>query len=80
MKVKVKCFSQVKYHLGVDELILQLEEGSTTVDVENNIRSRACDQLKNVSLRVAVNRKYTPEVVELKEGDEVALIPPVQGG
>lgn len=80
MKVKVKCFSQVKYHLGVDELILQLEEGSTTVDVENNIRSRAGDQLKNVSLRVAVNRKYTPEVVELKEGDEVALIPPVQGG
>jgi len=33
-----------------------------------------------VSLRTAVNQKYIPDVVELKDGDEVAFIPPVQGG
>ena len=31
-------------------------------------------------LRVAVNQKYVPNEVELKDGDEVAFIPPVQGG
>jgi molybdopterin converting factor small subunit len=33
-----------------------------------------------VRLRVAVNRKYIPEKIELKDGDEIAFIPPVQGG
>jgi molybdopterin converting factor small subunit len=33
-----------------------------------------------VSLRVAVNQKYVPEETVLDDGDEVAFIPPVQGG
>ncbi|MDP6397320.1 MAG: MoaD/ThiS family protein [Candidatus Marinimicrobia bacterium] len=80
MKVIVKCFSQVRYHLGKDELVFHLEEGVTTSDLEEKVREQAGDLLEGVSLRVAVNQKYTPEAVELKDGDEVALIPPVQGG
>ena len=80
MKVIVKCFSQVRYHLGKDELVFHLEEGVTTSYLEEKVRDQAGDLLEGVSLRVAVNQKYTPEAVELKDGDEVALIPPVQGG
>ncbi len=80
MKITVKCFSQVKHHLGTDELVLNMAEGSTTSDVEKRIRSQTGERLTGVSLRLAVNRKYTPNPVELKDGDEVALIPPVQGG
>jgi molybdopterin converting factor small subunit len=78
--VKVKCFSQVKYALQKDEVVFQLDHGTTTEIVEKMIRHDAQGILDNVSLRVAVNQKYVPEVIELKDGDEIAFIPPVQGG
>tara|TARA_B100001146_G_C16101572_1_gene399671 strand:+ start:68 stop:313 length:246 start_codon:yes stop_codon:yes gene_type:complete len=78
--VKVKCFSQVKYALNKDEVIFELDYGTTTDIVEKMIRDDAQGILDNVSLRVAVNQKYVPEVIELKDGDEIAFIPPVQGG
>ena len=37
-------------------------------------------ELDDVSLRVAINQNYVTEDIELKNGDEVAFIPPVQGG
>ncbi len=80
MNIKVKCFSHVKYALGMDELNLDLESGGTTLDLENVIRKKAAGKLDGVSLRTAVNQIYTPEPVELNDGDEVAFIPPVQGG
>ena len=78
--VNVKCFSQVTYALDTDILLLELELGTTTDILEKIIRDRAGGKLDGVSLRTAVNQKYIPDVVELKDGDEVAFIPPVQGG
>ena len=80
IKVKIKCFSQVKYALGKNEIIMDLENGSTTLDLEQMIREQGKDKLNGVSLRVAVNQKYVQDDIELKDGDEVAFIPPVQGG
>ena len=80
IKVKIKCFSQVKYALGKNEIIMDLENGSTTLDLEQMIREQGKDKLNGVSLRVAVNQKYVQDGIELKDGDEVAFIPPVQGG
>ena len=80
IKVKIKCFSQVKYALGKNEIIMDLENGSTTLDLEQMIREQGKDKLNGVSLRVAVNQKYVQNEIELKNGDEVAFIPPVQGG
>jgi molybdopterin converting factor subunit 1 len=80
MKIKIKCFSQVKYALGTDELTLEFEMGKTTSQLEQLIREKADGKLDGVSLRVAVNQKYNPDEIELKDGDEVAFIPPVQGG
>lgn len=80
MNIKVKCFSHVKYALGMDEMNLDLESGATTFDLENVIRKKAEGKLDGVSLRTAVNQTYFPEPVELNDGDEVAFIPPVQGG
>ena len=80
IKVKVRCFSQVKYALGTNELILELEAGMTTAGLDKLIREKADGKLDGVSLRVAVNQKYVPEETVLKDGNEVAFIPPVQGG
>ena len=80
MKVSVKCFSHVQYALGQTELLVELENGSKASDLEKLIRIRAKGKLDDVSLRVAINKNYVNEDTELKDGDEVAFIPPVQGG
>ena len=80
IQVKVKCFSQVKYALGTHELALELEIGTTTTGLDKLIREKAEGKLDGVSLRVALNQKYVPEETVLGDGDEVAFIPPVQGG
>ena len=80
IQVNVKCFSQVKYALETDEIKLELEVGTTTVELEKIIREKASGKLDQVSLRVAINQKYVPNETELKNGDEVVFIPPVQGG
>ena len=80
INVKIKCFSQVKYALGKDELNLDLKTGTTSLELEKLIRKKADGKLDSVSLRVAVNKKYVTTETELKDSDEVAFIPPVQGG
>ena len=51
IKVKVKCFSQVKYALGIDELSFELEVGTTTVGLEKLIREKANGELDDLSLQ-----------------------------
>jgi molybdopterin converting factor small subunit len=48
--------------------------------LEELVREQARGQLEGISLRTAVNRVYVPESVVVQDGDEIAFIPPVQGG
>tara|TARA_B100001758_G_scaffold247521_1_gene265706 strand:- start:8435 stop:8680 length:246 start_codon:yes stop_codon:yes gene_type:complete len=80
INVKVKCFSQVKYALGVDVLTFEVDDNTTSIDLEKIIRERAGEKLNDVSLRIAINQKYQKEEIALQDGDEVVFIPPVQGG
>ena len=80
IKVKIKCFSQVKYALEVDDLSLALPSGSTSSKLEEIIREMSKGKLDNISLRLAINQNYVNSEIELKDGDEVVFIPPVQGG
>ena len=79
INVKVKCFSQVKYALGVDVLTFEVDDNTTSIDLEKIIRKRAGEKLNDVSLRIAINQKYQKEEITLQDGDEVVFIPPVQG-
>ena len=80
IKIKVRCFSQVKYSLGVDELTFELEDGTSVSDLEKIVREKALGKLDGVTLRTAINRKYISDNAILNDGDEIAFIPPVQGG
>ncbi|SVA26708.1 uncharacterized protein METZ01_LOCUS79562, partial [marine metagenome] len=70
----------VRYALGIDNLNLEFESGTSTSQLEKFIREKANGKLDGVSLRIAVNQQYQAEETELRDGDEVAFIPPVQGG
>ena len=80
IKVKLKCFSQVKYALGTDEMTFELEGGITCSELETIVRQTTEGKLKDIDLRIAINQEYVKDDTELKDGDEVVLIPPVQGG
>ena len=80
IKIRLKCFSQVKYALGRNEIIFELENGASTDELEKIVRKKAEGKLNDVKLSTALNKKYISKNTELEDGDEVAFIPPVQGG
>ena len=61
-------------------LTFELNENTTSIDLEKIIRKKAGKKLNNISLRIAINLKYQKKEITLQDGDEVVFIPPVQGG
>lgn len=80
MEITVHLFSHLKYALEAATLTLDLPSGATSADVLAEIRGRLSGPQADIPLQVAVNQVYVREAVLLQAGDEVALIPPVQGG
>jgi len=80
MKIALKCFSHVKYALNADQVDIELDEGATAAELEASVRLLAGSALDDVPLRVSVNRVFVDGGHVLQDGDEAALIPPVQGG
>ncbi len=79
MRVRLLYFGVLREMFGGREAVLEMEEGAIVADVLNVYRKHmpafAWD-----SIAVAVNQEYARAEDLLKEGDEVALLPPVSGG
>jgi molybdopterin converting factor small subunit len=78
--ITVKCFSHLRNALGQAEITLHLARRSTAADARRAVVALAPDRLDGLPLRVAVNHAFVEDDHALEDGDEVALIPPVQGG
>jgi molybdopterin converting factor subunit 1 len=79
MRVHVLYFGVLRERLGGAEAWVELREGATVGDVLNVYREQIVDFPWD-SIAVAVNQEYAKADVVLKDGDEVALLPPVSGG
>ena len=81
MTITLKLFSLAKDLAGFDERPLKLDEGVRADAVLQYLAQLhpSFSQWKS-SLRLAVNYEYVPPDHPLREGDEVAVIPPVSGG
>jgi molybdopterin converting factor subunit 1 len=81
MRVSVLYFAGLREKLGRDRDELELPAGASIHDLV-----RAAQVLRpgltpfDSSIRIARNLEFTTDRVLLKEGDEIALIPPVSGG
>jgi molybdopterin synthase catalytic subunit len=81
MRVNVKLFAIVRERAGTAELVIHLRPGATVADAVEALTEKFPD-LASFLPRVAfaLNQSYVKRDVALKEGDELALIPPVSGG
>lgn len=88
MKVKVRYFARYRSLVGTDEEEIEIPEGSTVRDLIEILKERH-PVLKNevfaedddlADVNVSKNGRYVRFDEILKEGDVVALFPPVSGG
>ena len=74
-------FGVLKDVFGGERDWVELAGGASVADLLGVLRVRAGQQLPVFeSLAVAVNREYAGVATVLRDGDEVALLPPVSGG
>jgi molybdopterin converting factor small subunit len=74
MKVKVKLFALLR-QFGPDEQTVELPEGTTIDDIVRSLKLPGTIRL----LRI-VNGEHRPTDHVLKDGDDLALFPPIAGG
>lgn len=81
MQVRVLFFGMLKDIVGKSSDLLELGEGSSVHDLLAHYNA-ALPRLNTSlpSLAIAVNQQYAGPATRLKQGDEVALLPPVSGG
>ena len=78
MIVRVRLFAMLRERAGSGTLELELPDGATVADA---LAAPTVAQLaQELACVLAVNREYALPATELREGDELALIPPVSGG
>ena len=80
MRVSVISFGVLKDWLGAAARQVELPEGATVAELLEKVgrESSAAAQLRGIA--VGVNSEYARGAHVLREGDEVALLPPVSGG
>ena len=84
MKITVRYFALLRERMGRESEVVSWPDGGLTVTL---LRGHLADRspalagiLRGPPLLVAVNREYAAADTPLKDGDEVALFPPVTGG
>jgi len=80
MNVKVKFFALGRELIGQRELQLQIPENNSVANLIEKLKEEYPRFAQLNSYLVAVNMEYAGMDTQLKDGDEVAIIPPVSGG
>ncbi len=79
--VQVSLFAHVRLVLGRGRIDVSLPDGSTVKDLSIHLETnfpRIAAHLP--TCRIAVGVEYADPDTKLSDGDDIALIPPVQGG
>ena len=81
MHVTIRLFARLRELAGASDLTRELPEGSSAGDSWNALITEfpaMADYTRAISC--AVNEDYARLTAALKDGDEVAFLPPVSGG
>ena len=81
MTVRLLFFAVLRDIAGVDQRELSLSEGTTAREVWHSLRTEFAKLADYTHPPMtAVNESYAEPDVVLRDGDELAFIPPVAGG
>ena len=81
MRVQARFFAAYRELTGVSRAEVDLPEGATVADLIDSLRERDSSfGALPPKPAVAVNLEYAHAGDRLRDGDEVAFIPPVAGG
>lgn len=81
MNVRVRLFARYRELAGASELDLDVPAKSTALDVFDRIAERFPDMRSmRDSTLMAIDADYVRPHTELRDGEELALMPPVSGG
>ena len=81
VKIQVRLFAGLSDVLGERHVTLELSDGATVADLRGQLSSRYPAVIPHLPSAVcAVDEEYVGPDHRLREGDDVALIPPVSGG
>lgn len=80
MKIKILAFGISRDILGGSTVEMQIPDGACVADLREALYSQYPALQKLSNLAIALNTEYAAEEQEIRERDEVVLIPPVSGG
>ena len=81
MEVRVLYFATLRDHAGIREESISLAAPATVADLKRTLGSRHAAMAPALETALAaVNHEFAFQDESLKDGDEVALFPPVSGG
>lgn len=81
MKVRVQFYAQLRELIRIHELELELPQGATVRDLLEQIYAqKPALRAHDKSILVGAGLEFVDRKYELKSGEEIAIMPPVQGG
>jgi len=81
MKVHVQFYSQLRDVVGAPQLDIELREKATVADLLEKVYDKApALRDRDKSILVGAGVEFVDRNYELKLGDEISIMPPVQGG
>ena len=80
MKVRLLFFAVLRDIAGTGERELAIEAGATALDVWQSLQKQYAKLAGYTHPMVAINESYAAPETILRDGDELAFIPPVAGG
>jgi len=81
MKVCVQFYSQLRDLAGAPELIGDLAEGATVTELLGNVYEKVpALRSRDTSILVGAGVEFVDRNYKVQPGDEISIMPPVQGG
>ena len=80
VNITVKFFASFRETVNKDSMVMSLPEGATVDAMLNHLKAQYPVLRKYEAMIVAVNKQYQHGDFLLKDGDEVAIMPPISGG
>ena len=81
MKIRMHFYAQLRDLIGIRELAVDVSEGATVRDLLDEIYTKQpALRSHDKSILIGAGMEFVDRNYKLRSGEEIAIMPPVQGG